>query len=158
MDVLSTLIVRPRAPADSAFIATLSQEAFLRFAQRPARAVRHMVLDPRARSFIAEVDGERCGMAVMSQETVARGTMMRLDAIAVVRALRGRGVGRQLLERVIADAQAHGAEGISLMTATGNRAARGLFAAMGFMVIATKLDAYRGGLRAVLMLKPLQIP
>ena len=45
---------------------------------------------------------------------------------------RGRGIGRRLIEAMLAALEARGAPQISLFTADGNRAAQHLFASLGF--------------------------
>ncbi len=150
-----TLTVRPRMPSDGAFIATLSAEAFARFAVDPERTVRRMLFEPQSRTFVAERDGVPVALAVMSITSVKRGTVAHLDAIAVVRQARGRGIGRRLIEHVATEARALGAGSLSLMTAAANLTARRVFERSGFMTIATRSAAYRNGQRAVLMLRVL---
>lgn len=149
----ATLTVRPRMSSDGAFIAALSAEAFARFSVEPARTVRRMLFEPHSRTFVAELDGEPVALAVLSITSVERGVVAHLDAIAVERRARGRGIGRRLIEHLADEARALGAGSLSLMTATANLAARRLFERTGFLTMATRRAAYRNGQRAVLMLK-----
>jgi ribosomal protein S18 acetylase RimI-like enzyme len=55
-----------------------------------------------------------------------------LQELYVVPALRGRGIGRALLERTIEVARERGADGIDLNTGETDTAARGLYESMGF--------------------------
>lgn len=55
-----------------------------------------------------------------------------LQELYVVPALRGRGIGRALLERTIELARERGADGIDLNTGETDTAARGLYESMGF--------------------------
>jgi len=55
-----------------------------------------------------------------------------LQELYVVPALRGRGIGRALLERTIELAREQGADGIDLNTGETDTAARGLYESMGF--------------------------
>jgi ribosomal protein S18 acetylase RimI-like enzyme len=55
-----------------------------------------------------------------------------LQELYVVPALRGRGIGRALLERTIELAKEKGADGIDLNTGETDTAARGLYESMGF--------------------------
>lgn len=55
-----------------------------------------------------------------------------LQELYVVPTLRGRGIGRALLERTIEVARERGADGIDLNTGETDTAARGLYESMGF--------------------------
>ncbi|MDX6627378.1 MAG: hypothetical protein QOE56_2367 [Solirubrobacterales bacterium] len=55
-----------------------------------------------------------------------------LQELYVVPALRGRGIGRALLEATIAAAREHGATGIDLNTGEADTAARALYESSGF--------------------------
>lgn len=62
--------------------------------------------------------------------------------IAVVPQLRGRGLGRRLLEQVLADARERGAERVFLEMRTNNPAAD-LYRKLGFEPIGRRKDYYR---------------
>jgi ribosomal protein S18 acetylase RimI-like enzyme len=84
----------------------------------------------------AKLDGKIVGYAYARLEP--RDWNALLDAhgalhdILVAEDARGRGIGRQLLERVQADLRQLGAARIVLHTATKNRAAQKLFSSLGF--------------------------
>lgn len=62
----------------------------------------------------------------------AEGLECYLQELYVVPALRGRGIGRALLEATMAAAREAGATGIDLNTGETDRAARALYESMGF--------------------------
>jgi ribosomal protein S18 acetylase RimI-like enzyme len=62
----------------------------------------------------------------------SRGAEAHLQELYVIPALRGRGVGRALLESVIEVSRERGADGIDLNTGETDRAARRLYESMGF--------------------------
>lgn len=85
---------------------------------------------------VAEADGAVVGYAWARMEGMdwmtLRGPAGVLNDIVVDPAARGRGIGRHLLEEVIADLTARGAPRIVLSTAARNDAAQRLFASAGF--------------------------
>lgn len=62
----------------------------------------------------------------------SEGLEAHLQELYVVPALRGRGIGRELLERTVEFARAAGADGIDLNTGETDAAARALYESMGF--------------------------
>jgi ribosomal protein S18 acetylase RimI-like enzyme len=84
----------------------------------------------------AKLDGEVVGYAYARQEP--RDWNQLLDAhaalhdILVADSARRRGIGKLLLERVLAEMKQRGVPRVVLHTATKNRAAQKLFAALGF--------------------------
>jgi len=84
----------------------------------------------------AKLEGEIVGYSYARME--ARDWNALLDAhgalhdILVAESARRRGIGKQLLERTLSELKARGAERVVLHSATQNRAAHQLFAALGF--------------------------
>jgi ribosomal protein S18 acetylase RimI-like enzyme len=74
------------------------------------------------------------GIAVMRLRPAlwARGLEAYLQELYVVPALRGRGIGRALLEATMAEARQAGAVGIDLNTGETDTEARGLYESAGF--------------------------
>jgi len=64
--------------------------------------------------------------------------------LAVMPAMRGRGIGRRLLERFVADAQARGATRMFLEMREGNKAEL-LYRAAGFVNVGRRRHYYRRG-------------
>lgn len=71
--------------------------------------------------------------------------------IAVDPRCRRRGVGRALTRRVFDDARARGAATVSLDVRAGNDAARGLYAALGFVAVGRRRAYYENGEDAIVM-------
>lgn len=89
---------------------------------------------PAARVWLAR-DGEAfvgIVVAFANLSTFAAKPRWNVHDVAVTPDARGRGVGRALLEQVIADATAAGASAVSLEVRADNAAARHLYASLGF--------------------------
>jgi ribosomal protein S18 acetylase RimI-like enzyme len=71
-------------------------------------------------------------MVVFSPSLITGGTGAYLQELYVAPPLRGRGLGRALLEATMEEARGRGADHIDLNTAESDRAARGLYESMGF--------------------------
>jgi len=74
-----------------------------------------------------------------------------LDRIAVAPAYQGRGLGRRLLDAVIATAAGRGAESLMLEVAHDNAAALRLYSSGGFIRLSTRSSYYGPGTDAVVM-------
>jgi ribosomal protein S18 acetylase RimI-like enzyme len=92
--------------------------------------------EPDAAIFVAEQSAEVIGYAYVALESYdymsLRGPAGILHDIIVDPTARGRGVGRLLLEAVLAHLKARGAPQVVLSTAVKNEAAQRLFARAGF--------------------------
>jgi ribosomal protein S18 acetylase RimI-like enzyme len=91
------------------------------------------------RAWIAEVDGSTVGYALTIVHHRAEGpfsserTFCEIDQIAVSPAFRGRGIGRALVERVLADARSRNIQDVELSTWSFNVAAQAAFRKLGFV-------------------------
>jgi ribosomal protein S18 acetylase RimI-like enzyme len=92
--------------------------------------------EPDAAIFVAEQGAEVLGYAYVALESYdymsLRGPAGILHDIIVDPASRGRGVGRLLLDAVLAYLKSRGAPQVVLSTAVKNEAAQRLFASVGF--------------------------
>jgi ribosomal protein S18 acetylase RimI-like enzyme len=154
------ITVRPRHPGDDRFIADLSGESFASYARRPQGVVRAMLARPGSATLVADDGGRLFGFCVVAFHNhrcdygpIRRPVLAQLDAIAVYPSARGRGVGRTLLARAEAVALQRGALSMSLTTASGNVAARALFARAGYQNTAQLAQVYRKRELAVWMSK-----
>ena len=78
-------------------------------------------------------------------------------SLAVVPALRGRGLGRTLLEWAAATAAERGAGTLFLEVSAGNEAARRLYAAAGFAQVGRRVGYYPGGGDALVLRRTLTL-
>ena len=102
---------------------------------RLEEAVRGTLHRPElARLFVATVDGEPVGVAVLSFLWTLEhgGPAAWLEELYVEPAHRGRGLGRRLVELVLDEAAAAGSAALDLEVEPGHDAAERLYARMGF--------------------------
>lgn len=71
--------------------------------------------------------------------------------IATLPRVRGRGLGRRLLEELVARSRAAGAERLLLEVRADNTAARGLYDSAGFRLLQTRRGYYPGGVDALVL-------
>ena len=86
-----------------------------------------------------------CGWLVVDE--------LHITVLAVHPSRRRRGLGRQLLEALLAGAQARGARHATLEVASGNQAALALYGACQFQTAGTRRGYYRGGQDALIQWK-----
>ena len=89
--------------------------------------------------------GVACGWLVVDE--------LHITVLAVHPAGRRRGLGRQLLEALLAAAQARGAQHATLEVAADNQAALALYGACAFQTAGTRRGYYRGGQDALIQWK-----
>jgi ribosomal protein S18 acetylase RimI-like enzyme len=130
--------VRQATGEDSAEIARLLHDFNLEFAE-PTPDVETLtenvrrLLEPEEIMVLLAGDGPD-GLSLFRFRPAlwSEGLETYLQELYVAPALRGRGIGRALLERTIALAREKGADGIDLNTGETDTAARGLYESMGF--------------------------
>jgi ribosomal-protein-alanine N-acetyltransferase len=98
----------------------------------------------RARVVIAEVDGELAGFCILHIELQV-GYVVTLD---VADAWRGRGLGRELMSRVEAEAREAGCEAVVLHVFVGNVKAIGFYDNVGFEALGKDAGFYGDGVDA----------
>jgi ribosomal protein S18 acetylase RimI-like enzyme len=165
------LSIRRYDTGDDAFIAALAREAFDEFTPHAVTQVLSMVR--RCTTLVALQEVARRGAAVGSElgapARVARavrvgfaaiadegsGTVV-LNAIAVVRGERGRGIGQRLMLAFEQVARARGARRLELCTADCNLAALDLFYRRGFRLLRRRERFYERGQAACVLVKDLK--
>ena len=100
------------------------------------------IFDPEALrrlALVLEEDGKLMGFMV----ALCAGPEWELENLAVAEEVRRKGWGSRLLERLLAQAQASGAEGVFLEVRESNRAARGIYRRLGFLESGRKRAYYQ---------------
>ncbi len=133
-------------------IATISLEAFSEYSANAGSGTVAMCDERGALSFVAVVDDEVCGFAVLK---LTGGSEGHLLAIAVAAPARGRGIGTRLLHGVIDAAAANGVRVLRLVTAEANLGALEVFLAAGFSIEHREPAYYPRGQDAVSMQLPI---
>ncbi len=114
---------------------------------------RDLILGGSATVVVAEADGAVVGFAV----TYAAADEAEIANVAVVDAARRRGIGRTLLDWVIAAVVRGGAKTVFLEVRDANVAARTLYAACGFAEVARRRHYYRDPVEDAIVMR-LKIP
>ena len=104
---------------------------------------------PLARVWVAEVDGR---LAAFGIQWFVVGEA-QLANIAVHPNFRGRGLGKQMMIRLLEDARAEGMEKMTLEVRTGNTAAHDLYLKLGFVETCRRPHFYEDQDEAILMEK-----
>ncbi|MBO0749979.1 MAG: GNAT family N-acetyltransferase [Porphyrobacter sp.] len=89
---------------------------------------------PGAFSLIARLDGEAVGLAncFSAYSTFLAAPLINVHDMTVLAELRGRGIGRALLQAVEAEARRRGACKVTLEVLSGNETAKRLYASLGY--------------------------
>ena len=105
---------------------------------------------PKRLLLVAEEAGELCGLLVALRETPE----WELENVAVASHRRRRGIGRELMDELITEATAGGAEKIFLEVRSSNSVAIRLYQSCGFEIWSTRKSYYSNPLEdAVVMTK-----
>lgn len=127
--LLADLRLRALADAPYAFETTYEEAARLTPPEWSERASRQSAGD-RAAGFIAEFDGEPCGMVAGYRDDEP--SVANLVSMWVAPAHRRHGAARALIDAVIGWASEAGAHEVRLWVADGNEAAQRLYESAGF--------------------------
>jgi ribosomal-protein-alanine acetyltransferase len=107
---------------------------------------------PYARFIVADDAGRVVGYAIAQHLT--SNDVADIQNIAVVESHRGRGIGAQLLDALVAWSVDQGATSIMLEVRDDNTVAQSMYAGRGFEVIATRAKYYQpAGVDALVMRK-----
>ncbi|HXY29828.1 MAG TPA: arsenic resistance N-acetyltransferase ArsN2 [Gemmatimonadaceae bacterium] len=117
-----TPVIRPALREDLSAV-----EELLRRSALPLEGVREALPD----FFVAEADGAVVGVAGYEACCAGSGPNALLRSVAVAEEWRGRGLGRELVQRVIAEAERRGTRALYLLTTT----AEAYFPSFGFQQV-----------------------
>jgi ribosomal-protein-alanine N-acetyltransferase len=108
---------------------------------------------PETRWYVlARLAGRVVGYAGLFQA----GAEADVQTVAVARSAQGRGIGRLLVEALVAAARSRGADVLHLEVRADNADARALYDRLGFEVVGRRPDYYGRGRDAVLMTRRLR--
>lgn len=124
--------VREATADDGGFIARLSELAFGEYDPRAQQATAKMMREPQALTLLVTRSEAPLGFVIVCPQSP--GTLA-INAIAVVPAERGRGIGKLLMRAAEEHARALGSRRLLLSTAQANLAALDLFLRVGFVII-----------------------
>ncbi len=99
--------------------------------------LRNLVEFPKTWMVIAEFEGEIAGMLTLSAFPRASGWNVWIEGVVTAESMRGRGIGRALVQAAIAIAKAEGFETINLSSRPHRAAANALYESLGFVIITT---------------------
>ena len=91
-----------------------------------------IVQSPNSRLFVVEVDGVVGGMLTLGDYLAPTGRKMWIEDVVVDKAMRGRSLGRLLVEHAIAHAGSNGPASLMLTSRPSRVVANALYRACGF--------------------------
>ena len=139
--------LHPAGPAFAACMAAVHASAFPPREQWSAPAMALQLSAPGAFGFVAPAGG-----LVLARTAADEAEILTL---AVAPDARGRGLGRVLLLRAMAEAASRGGASIVLEVAAPNAAAQALYAATGFRCVGRRPRYYPCGTDALILRAPL---
>ena len=142
------MTVRPATDDDLPALLALEQECFGPAAWSEASLLVELSEVPDTRHVVVlEDDDAVAGYGVL----LAVGDAADVQRVAVARTRRRAGAGQRILQALLAEAERRGCVRVLLEVAADNAAARALYEAAGFAVIAHRRDYYGVGRHAVVM-------
>lgn len=134
------LIWRPAAEADAPQIARIERDLFGETAWSERVIIDEVTADHRRYTVV-----EAAGAVVAYGGVLVVGGDGDIQTIAVTAQMQGQGIGRALLERLIADGVALGATRVFLEVRADNPGAIGLYESQGFQHIGVRERYYQPG-------------
>ncbi len=144
--------VRRRGPGDDAFIDQLGRDAFGVFDPTAGARARRPAERSSTETLVAARQRDRVGFVVLATP----GETAWIEAIAVLRAERGRGIGARLMQAAEHAARRAGSRRLSLTTAQANVEALELFLKRGFSIERRMARFYAGGQDACVLTRALE--
>lgn len=132
---------------DLEVLAALEQELFGTEAWSLASWWGELAGRPRRDYLLAEDSEGVAGYAGLDHA----GDISDVMTIATLPRVRGRGLGRRLLDELVARSRAAGAQRLLLEVRADNTAARGLYDSAGFRLLQTRRGYYPGGVDALVL-------
>jgi len=148
------VLIRPIVQADAPLLAALHAGSFPPGEAWGAEAFARLLALPGTMGAFA-AEGEVPVGLVLARQVADEAEILTL---AVLPPWRRGGVGRSLLARVLSAFAAQGVKRVFLEVAAENRAACGLYAAVGFRVVGRRTDYYGSGRDALVLARALNPP
>lgn len=149
------MIYRPYIPADFDSLYALEERCFEPPHRFSRRYMRSLVNRATAATWIAEEDERMAGFAIVVWSKRTRETTAYIQTIEVAPEARGRGIGRELLDRIESSACTAAAALIGLHVDAANAAAVRLYEAQGYRCEGCKENYYPLGHAALIYRKRL---
>jgi ribosomal protein S18 acetylase RimI-like enzyme len=89
--------------------------------------------------FVAQVEGRTVGMLTLVTFVIPTGTRAWIEDVVVDTSVRGRGLGKQLVEKALEEAKSAGATTVDLTSRPAREAANALYHSLGFELRETNL-------------------
>ena len=150
-----TVIHRLYIPADFEQLYALEEACFEPPSRFSRRYMRQLVKRACAATWIAEEAGQITGFAIIDWAEENSETTAYIQTVEVSPEVRGRGVGRELLNRIEGSARLAGALSIWLHVEEGNTAAIRLYEAQNYCCEGREEDYYPSGRAALIYVKRL---
>jgi ribosomal protein S18 acetylase RimI-like enzyme len=152
---MSTLLIRQARPDDLAAVVALLHEDVIREvdeSEEPpssyAAAFDEICADAHQDLLVGEIDGEVVATAQLTwvrHLSYVGGLMCVLESVRVRSDLRGRGLGRELIEHVLERARERGAARVELTTNAQRVRAQEFYRGLGFVASHVGMKYYLGG-------------
>jgi GNAT superfamily N-acetyltransferase len=127
------LIRKPLAGDHDALLGMLSELGYPADSETLDSRLRRLEDDPGTQVFVAELDGEVVGLAVLHvMPLLERPPLGRITALVVRRSRRRLGIGRRLVERAEERARRAGCERLDLTTSEHRTDAHAFYRELGF--------------------------
>ncbi len=139
------LLLREARPADVPALMAIEQMCFDAPVAFSRRRIRNLIANPRVFTSVAVVDQSVAGWAVGLVRRHNSYRSGRLYNLAIDTAARGRGVGRCLLDHLLACFARVGVKHVFLEVEAGNTAAIALYKRCGFTQVRTLSDYFGPG-------------
>lgn len=144
--------LRRATPADAAALVALEQ--FFPGDRMSAASVRRFLRVPSAAVWVVEQGGSVCASLIL---LTRRGSAVaRIYSLVVAPSARGQGLGVQLVQTAERAARRAGCHAVSLEVRADNRAARSLYAGLGYREHARLPGYYEDGAAGLRLRKPLR--
>lgn len=129
----NTVNYRPYIPADFAQLYAIEETCFQPPFRFPRRYMRRLLESADTTTWIAEEDGQMAGFAIADWEQAMDGLVAYIQTIEVLPAMRGRGIGNELLSRLEDSALGIGSCAIWLHVDSQNASAIRLYESHGYV-------------------------